>query len=76
MTWHYRPVRDDHGIWSMREYYEMEDRDGPLWSADPQRPSGETLSELVSDLEMMLTDARSRPAMQEDGDKLVAWTNL
>jgi len=56
---------DQYGI---VECYYNEDGDIQFTSAEFQAPTGETYEELISDLELMLSDAKGKPVL--DLDKL------
>jgi hypothetical protein len=63
--WEYRPFKHLlDGSYSIVEFYEFED--GHDAHTGPCRPGGDTKEELISDLEMMLKDARERPVLLEE----------
>ena len=59
MSWHYQIKEFEN---KGQKYYQMiEVYSGPYGTSGPITPVGETPSELIRDLEMMLNDARKYP---------------
>jgi hypothetical protein len=75
MSWHYAAVKQVQDIpvlgvcenWCIREVYFEGPKKTPklrAWSKDPSVPAGDTLDELITDLEQMLSDAKRRKKYQ------------
>ena len=61
MSWRYVYAREsvlDETIWSVREFYELEDG-RVAWSAKPVAPIGDSLTELHQALDRMLSGTRA-----------------
>ena len=59
MSWTYKVARvasDGNEYYHMVEWYDMES--GPVWSAEPEYPIGETIDEVIWELKHMLKAAR------------------
>jgi hypothetical protein len=66
MTWNYRAIKETcEGEILYRVYECYYDEKGELegWTENPICPQGETLTELMVELKMMLHDVGSRPAL-------------
>ncbi len=66
LTWNYRVIRQDttdERSYEIREVYYDTRGDIETYTENPVCPSGETLEELVEDLEHMLADARSHAVL-------------
>lgn len=66
MTWNHRVMKHEEDgvtLYTIREVF-YEDDGGISWTAEPIHPQGETLGELQSEVEMMLT-AFTRSVLDE-----------
>lgn len=71
MTWNYRAVKNpDHDWFEIREVYYDQKGEPDSWT-EAVEPCGDTLEELIADLEYMLKDAKTRPPMTLKDGKLV-----
>ncbi|MCI0561509.1 MAG: hypothetical protein MN733_23725 [Nitrososphaera sp.] len=61
--WHYQVLRTDVGYQIVEVYPTLPD--GPAWTYEPIAPLGDTLDELITDLQNMLADARTYKIMVE-----------
>lgn len=70
MSWHYGAVYDaENEVWEIKEIYHFDDRlKGQIAWADAE-PQGDTIDELIADLEAMLADVK-RHRYHLDGDTL------
>jgi len=64
MSWNYQPVRGKNGEITMREVYRNEDGSVRAWSG-AFVPHDGSKEELITELEMMLADARRHPVLDE-----------
>lgn len=63
MTWNYRIVEWPGGQFDVREVYH--DKDGKItsWTANPREVTGESVADIIGDLELMLDCVRKRDVL-------------
>lgn len=63
MTWNFRVL--DHGThFALHEVHYDEQGTATSWTADPVTFTGDTLDDVITDLERALHDARNRPILR------------
>lgn len=71
MSWDYRAVKHPVQKWySVKEVYYTDGKiDG--WAQDSMEAGGETVEELIQELELMLKDVKTKAALVEEDGKLI-----